>query len=320
MKAVIFAADSGRSDAVQAGIAKQWPGSVVEQFDATARPSPSALAQAELVVVDCAAHGANPAALVATVIELSEAPVVATGATSDLEPIACALDAGASAYIVVGDSDCMVDAVLRKLVKPVRAGQEVASLGRQIESLQRHLADRDRMLRNADREKRELAQTDPLTQLSTRPHFVQRLRIECDRAKRYHAPIACLMIDIDHFRHMNNTHGVDAGNDALKRIAEILLDHARGSDVVCRYGGEEFAVLLPHTDVTGALSAAERVRAAVADEDFGLTVSVGLCTFPEADAQSDSQLLDGAERALKHAKADGRNRVCVYGKDPRFDE
>ena len=126
------------------------------------------------------------------------------------------------------------------------------------------------------------------------------------------------MIDLDHFKRVNDTYGHLVGDDVLRDVAQLLSDTIRGSDIVARYGGEEFLVLLPETDDDGAESFAERIRAAVeahvVQQDAGgaalrLTASVGVAVFPAARIESVEDLFARADAALYRAKADGRNRV-----------
>lgn len=157
-----------------------------------------------------------------------------------------------------------------------------------------------------------LAITDDLTGLTNRRHFLERLDAEIERARRYEYPFSVAMIDIDHFKKINDAHGHAVGDRVLADMGSLLRKVARGSDLPARYGGEEFVILMPMTDADHALQACERLRAAVAEHIFPrrkkLTVSVGLSTFP-ADAATALELLRRADGAMYSAKRDGRNRT-----------
>lgn len=163
----------------------------------------------------------------------------------------------------------------------------------------------------------QLAHTDALTQLLNRRALAERITAEMERALRYDSSLALLMIDLDHFKRVNDTFGHLVGDDVLRDVAALLTKTIRNTDMVARYGGEEFLVLLPETDDTGAATFAERIRAAVEGHDFGggagqylrLTTSVGVATFPAARIESVEDLFARADAALYRAKADGRNRV-----------
>jgi two-component system cell cycle response regulator len=169
----------------------------------------------------------------------------------------------------------------------------------------------------------QLALTDPLTQLLNRRALTETVTAEMERALRYDAPMAVLMVDLDHFKRVNDTHGHLVGDDVLRDLAALLRTLARTTDVVARYGGEEFVLLLPETDEEGALGFAERIRKAVAATPFAagdipdrpdgltLTASLGLATFPAARIGTVDELLARADSALYRAKAAGRDRVST---------
>ena len=163
-----------------------------------------------------------------------------------------------------------------------------------------------------------LAQTDALTQLLNRRVLTTRMATEMVRAQRYDATLALLMIDLDHFKQVNDRYGHLVGDEVLRDLGGILREAVRTIDVAARYGGEEFVVLLPETDDAGAEAFAERLRARVAAHPFArqvrpeplrLTASIGLAVYPAARVESVEDLLARADAALYRAKADGRDRV-----------
>jgi len=167
----------------------------------------------------------------------------------------------------------------------------------------------------------KLAITDGLTGLYNRRRFEEALLQEVRRNLRREHPFGLLMIDVDWFKQYNDAHGHPAGDEVLRRLAQVFRDTFRTLDLTARYGGEEFAVLLLETEVRGATVAAEKIRAAVAgtvfpfgaDQPGGrLTISVGVAAFPE-HAQAPDTLVEAADRALYAAKRQGRNRVAVHG-------
>ncbi len=163
------------------------------------------------------------------------------------------------------------------------------------------------------------AHTDPLTGLANRRHFFEVAEAELARSRRYEAPLSLLMLDIDHFKEVNDAHGHRAGDRVLQQLARSCLEVLRTVDVVGRVGGEEFAILLPETDVDGAVEVAERLRAAIAavgiprEEGVPLrvTVSIGVSTLA-GNANLDT-LMSQADDALYDAKHRGRNRVRLFG-------
>ncbi len=165
----------------------------------------------------------------------------------------------------------------------------------------------------------ELSVRDGLTGLYNRREFEKRLNEEVHRARRYDEAFTVLMLDIDHFKDVNDRHGHQAGDEALVTVADLIRLNVRPVDVICRYGGEELAVILPETDANGARIVAERIRGNIADSlittlqgyTIHVTVSIGLATFPR-DGDSGTSLISAADQALYAAKQDGRNRVRSY--------
>lgn len=177
-----------------------------------------------------------------------------------------------------------------------------------------------RLLRDAE----DLAITDGLTGLKNHRYFQEALALELKRAERHHAPLALIMADIDFFKRVNDTYGHRTGDGVLRRIADILARSIREVDHACRYGGEEFALVLVHTPFQGAERTAERIRKAVAGSIFTtveegegkgreirVTVSAGIAAFPE-HGSTPSLLIERADQALYKAKRSGRNRVVVW--------
>ncbi len=166
----------------------------------------------------------------------------------------------------------------------------------------------------------QLATTDPLTQLLNRRALTERLTQEMERALRYDGSVALLLIDLDHFKRVNDTHGHLVGDAVLRDMAELLIAQVRVGVVVGRFGGEEFLVELAEADDDGAAAFAERIRERVdahafpgrdAGPSLHLTASIGVATFPAALIESVEDLFARADAALYRAKADGRNRVRV---------
>jgi diguanylate cyclase (GGDEF)-like protein len=164
---------------------------------------------------------------------------------------------------------------------------------------------------------RALSITDALTGLYNRRHFNERYAAEFMRAARYQRPLAVLLIDIDHFKKFNDEHGHLVGDKVLKLTAKVLEENIRKADLLARFGGEEFVVVLPEIDKEHARQVAEKLRRTMEQTHFPkeesqpsghLTASFGLAAFPE-DASEGDALLQLADQALYEAKANGRNRV-----------
>lgn len=175
-------------------------------------------------------------------------------------------------------------------------------------------------LADANRKLTEISHTDGLTGVHNRAYFTQVFATEWRRAQRAGEPLSLLLLDIDHFKKVNDTYGHLAGDACLKRVATAItgLLH-RPADMVFRMGGEEFVVLLPNTDTQGAFHVAERIRTATAALDIEfearripVTVSVGVCSTVPDPALDEETLIRNADVAMYEAKNSGRNRTCVF--------
>lgn len=169
------------------------------------------------------------------------------------------------------------------------------------------------------REKRELEQlsvTDPVTTLKNHRYFQDRLRIEAERAVRHSRALTLAMLDLDHFKHVNDRFGHPIGDFILRAVGLRLLDQVRSIDTVARYGGEEFAIIMPDTSLADGARVAERIRLSFQNNEFLLpnmppiriTISIGLASYPD-QASSAQDLLTKADQSLYQAKRQGRNQT-----------
>lgn len=175
-----------------------------------------------------------------------------------------------------------------------------------------------KLLRDREQKLAQLTKTDALTGVLNRGYLLRTARSELARARRYRTPLACVMLDLDHFKQVNDEHGHLVGDRVLEWVGEALLATVRAHDLVGRFGGEEFVLLLPSTELDGARELAERCRALLAERriDTGngglsVTASFGVSAYPDLDATSVDDLLRAADEALYRAKQRGRNRVEV---------
>ena len=170
---------------------------------------------------------------------------------------------------------------------------------------------------------RESSITDPLTGLFNRRYFEERLFEELHRSERYVLPFSLAIIDVDDFKLFNDTEGHLAGDEALKSISFIAKDSLRIIDVIARFGGEEFAVIMPQTEKGEAFAVVERIREAVMEKlprtwktfpKDNITVCIGVSTFP-TDGKNRGDLIRNADKALYSAKVQGKNRTIVFGQE-----
>jgi len=163
-----------------------------------------------------------------------------------------------------------------------------------------------------------LASTDPMTRLYNRRAFTKTAKHIFDLAKREKRNLSVIMLDIDKFKNINDTYGHQAGDDVIISLANKLQNNQRKSDILCRFGGEEFVVLLPNTDADGARVVAEKIRLDIEDasvetalqQNIKYTVSLGISQVDLANEQNIDGSLKRADDALYEAKKTGRNKVC----------
>ena len=192
--------------------------------------------------------------------------------------------------------------------------QKRAELSRMLQELQ---GSRDE-LKQRNKELQYLATRDPLTDCLNRRSFFEAFDNIWHAAHRSEHSLSCCMVDVDHFKSVNDNHGHSAGDDVLRRVAKAIRETVRDADIVCRYGGEEFCVLLPQTDADRACQSAERIRCAIAEldfETFTVTASLGVSALA-LGATEPQELLDQADKCLYLAKRGGRNRVVRWDKVP----
>lgn len=166
----------------------------------------------------------------------------------------------------------------------------------------------------------KLSITDYLTGIYNIRYLYHRLEVEFESAKRYNTPVSSIMLDIDHFKKINDTYGHRTGDIILREFATLIKGHTRKSDVFARYGGEEFIMLLPHSNLVGAISKAESLREIVRNHNFKglkkntrITISLGVTSFPyHKGIKTQDDLILLADDALLRAKGGGRDRVIVY--------
>ena len=231
--------------------------------------------------------------------ELSHIPVVFLTGRTSMDDVVAGLRAGAHDY-------------LRKPFEPEELLARVGS-AIHVKQLQDQLRERNAALDRVSR-------TDALTGLFNRRHLDEELAIRCGHARRHQEPLSLLLLDIDHFKVVNDTHGHPAGDIVLSEFARRLSQQLRMGDTAGRWGGEEFLVILPHTDLPGGLEVAERIRAAAAAAPFTagttqikVTVSGG-CSGGQGE--SAEELLRCVDTALYRAKDRGRNQIVAAPSPP----
>ena len=174
-----------------------------------------------------------------------------------------------------------------------------------------------RELRQQVSELSALVATDALTGLYNFRHFKTMLQNEMDRSKRSGIPTSLAMVDLDHFKRVNDNYGHEVGNQALQHMADILMSEVRTTDIVCRYGGEEFAMIFPETHLNLALKVADRIRLEIASRplqtehgEIKITASMGLSVYMKTSILDIDDFIESVDKYLYEAKQSGRNCIC----------
>ncbi len=197
------------------------------------------------------------------------------------------------------------------ITKPFQYPELLARIraGKRIVDLQKELVEKNRRLEL-------LSITDGLTKLHNHRYLQDELARAFEESQRYQRPLSLAMIDLDFFKKVNDTHGHAAGDDVLKRAAELFRSSVRSTDLVARYGGEEFAAMMPETTLQDGMAFAEKIRHMIETTTFdtqagplNATVSIGVASVPHSRIHSAKELIVAADRALYRAKKSGRNQV-----------
>ncbi|MFO0811093.1 MAG: diguanylate cyclase [Gemmataceae bacterium] len=249
--------------------------------------------------------------------DLKNIPVIVISGLGEADTAARFIEIGAEDYLTKPFNPLMLHARITASLEKKRLRDTEQAYLRQLLALQQDLDRRNRELQDLNRRLEQIALTDELTGLPNRRSAMAELKRCWAASDRHRQPMACLIVDVDYFKRVNDTFGHDSGDVVLRAVAERLRAAARKNEVVCRLGGEEFIVLCEFTDRVAAEKCGERLRSAVAAapirsdaQAYAITVSIGVAARVDA-TQHPEQLLKAADQAVYLAKQTGRNRVCL---------
>ncbi|HWR58862.1 MAG TPA: diguanylate cyclase [Thermodesulfovibrionales bacterium] len=237
-------------------------------------------------------------------------PIIMLTVKSSLQDKVTSIEAGADEYLPKPYNEVELNAVIYAALRTKALQDELRQRNRQMEELLVKVE--------------LLAITDPLTGLYNRRHFETVLKKEMKESKRYNRPVTCLMIDVDHFKRINDSYGHEAGDLVLREVAQSLKQSMREVDTVARWGGEEFIAVMPSTNKEKAVEPASRILRTISQKSFEqipgetVTVSIGISSA-DGNIQSLEELLRGADSALYEAKRTGRNRIAFAPTDKMPD-
>jgi len=267
-----------------------------------------------LVITDIRMPGMNGIDLLKKIkTENKDTQVIIITSHASLDTAVTALREGAYDYLIKPFEDLDVISVV------VGRALEKMSLVVENRLLLEKLRINNQELEEANSFLHEMAIRDGLTGLYNHRHFQEALTAEVMRSRRHEREFSLIFFDVDHFKTFNDTHGHPEGDALLKKLGQLMQERLRNTDIACRYGGEEFVLLLPETSKRGAVVLAENLRMNIETTVFigaetqpmgQITVSIGVATFP-GDGEEAARLLENVDQALYRAKQGGRNRVVV---------
>lgn len=230
-----------------------------------------------------------------------------------------AIRKGATDYVVkLGDYLFTIPLVVEKNLTVAKLMRENETLRFELEQALLEVRDKNVQLEESLKRVEEMAATDPLTGLYNRRHFGRVLDQLFAEAHRYNTDVACVMIDLDGYKQLNDTYGHQIGDQLLVLAGKVISANMRRMDVAARYGGDEFVLLLPHASAEDAVQVVQRIRAefkqssaSILNRALGVTMSIGIGSIRKARAATSDQLIAGADSALYRAKANGRD--CIAG-------
>lgn len=229
-------------------------------------------------------------------------PIIMLSEKKKVEDKVSGLEAGADDYLPKPYNEIELNATIYACLRTKALQDELRKKNKQLEEILKKVE--------------VLAITDSLTGLYNRRHFENMLGKEFKKANRYNIPLTCMMIDLDHFKEINDAYGHHKGDEVIKEVSKKIKDSIRDIDIAARWGGEEFIVLLPMTNKENAYKAAERIANNIKEIHFPeikrqLTVSVGIAEIPNPAIKDVEKLVQMADLALYEAKRKGRNRIEI---------
>jgi diguanylate cyclase (GGDEF)-like protein len=308
---VVLAAPDDLAEVVREGLGRYRPELSVERVESASMLS--GIDGTVRAAVVCLGPGEIPRR-VHDIAARVGVPLVVVSDSDDPELARQALAAGAHDYVVMSSN------LGREVSLAVARAEGRKYQGRRLQEKHQELQESLRRAQEELGRLRSTAVTDWLTGLFNKRFLEERLTEEENKASRTGVPVSLLLLDLDHFKVVNDTWGHQVGDVVLRGVARVIQRCLRSYDVPCRYGGEEFAVILPGTPLSRAAHVAERIREELSLQPFEaggerltVTGSAGVAEMPSPMASTQDELMRAADRALYHAKATGRNRVVVAG-------
>jgi two-component system, cell cycle response regulator len=319
LKLLIIEDDPDQRELIRETLEERFGAGTVVAVGSSAEALAQELGAFDLVLSDYNLPDATGMQLLADIQQRCSTPVIMVTGENVGRIAAEAIRRGATDYVVkFGDYLFTIPLVVEKNLAVAKVRQENNRLRSQLETALSEVQEKNAQLEKSLRKIEEVAATDPLTGLYNRRHFGRVIEQLFNEAQRYNNELACVMIDLDGYKQLNDSYGHQIGDQLLVVAGKVISANMRKMDVAARYGGDEFVLLLPRAGGDEALGVAQRIRdefrqasAILLRRNEGVGMSIGVGTM-RADAPRDTdQLVAAADAALYRAKAAGRNRVVL---------
>lgn len=274
----------------------------------------------DVVLLDLHLPDVNGLDLLAEILTRADVPVLIVTGENDSGTAARAIELGAQDYICKhGDYLLAIPPLVQKNISLHQIKKEHDRLEIRLQWMLEELQDKNLQLEESMKQLKQLATTDALTGLANRRYFNEQLDRQFSQAQRYHDDLTCCMIDLDHYKQLNDTHGHQMGDEVLQIVAAEITACLRSTDIAARYGGDEFILLLPRTGLPEATNAVKRIREntiATLRSDtrirVPITLSIGVASLVDDTPHTAEALVAMADRALYTAKDLGKDRVVIH--------
>lgn len=289
---------------------------VTNGTDCLAQP----LGQFDVILLDLHLPDMTGLEVLDKILARVEVPVIFVTGENDLAVATQAIEKGAQDYVVKhGEYLLSIPAIVQKNISLHQIKMEHDELQKKIQWMLKELQLKNEQLETSMKQLKIMATTDPLTELANRRHFGEQLTRQFDEAVRYGNDLSCAMIDLDRYKQFNDTFGHQMGDKLLQATAEEIRSSLRASDIAARYGGDEFILLLPQTNITEALPVLNRIREGMVREipqehitRMPVTLSIGVASIKADYPETGDSLVSMADRALYWAKELGKDRVVIF--------